>query len=124
MKIADNERYGLEVDQSINRLYIRISGFWRTKDGYLEDLTEACKHMQTGFKIRVDLRTMKPPRQEIGEVHVEAQKILMSHGLARTAEVLGGDALSRMALKKYADTSGMAKREFATLEEADAWLDT
>ncbi|MEM9329004.1 MAG: hypothetical protein AAGA85_25295 [Bacteroidota bacterium] len=124
MKIfADNDRYGLRVNAEINRLYIRISGFWRTKEGYLEDLEEACKAMQPGFKIHVDLRTMKAPRQEIGQVHIDAQHLLMSYGLVQTAEILGENALAKLALKKYSDKSGMKKMVFSTMEEAEEWLD-
>ena len=104
-------------------MYIRISGFWRTKEGYLEDLEEACKAMGADFKIHVDLRTMKAPKKEIGQVHIDAQRILMSYGLAMTAEILGENALAKLALKMYSDTSGMKKRIFSSMDEAEAWLD-
>ncbi len=124
MKVfAENERYELKTDHSINRLYITIKGLWRKKDGYLEDLEKACQSMKKGFKIHVDLTTMVAPRGEIGVVHEEAQRILMKYGLVQTAEVQNDSAITRMALKKYSDNSGMSKRVFFSHEEAKAWLD-
>lgn len=120
---ANNEFYELRVDKAANRMYITIKGFWREKGNYLKDLEEACKAMLPGFKIHVDLITMKTPRQEVGEVHIEAQKLLMKYGLIKTAEVHGPNALARMAINKYSDNTGMYKQIFSTNEGAKQWLD-
>lgn len=107
----------------MNRMYIAIKGLWTTADGYLNDLTAACKGMSTGFSIHVDLITMKPVGRDLGVVHEEAQKILLSHGLAHTAEVQNDRALLRMAVDRYSSNSGMAKQVFDSHEKAKAWLD-
>lgn len=120
--IAENERYELKVDKAINRLFITIKGYWKGKEGYLEDLSKSLEHMNSGFKIHVDLTQMKTPPAEIGEVHVEAQKMLMDAGLAQTAEVLGSDAIAKIAIKKYSKNSGMAKQVFDNHQDAEAWL--
>lgn len=123
IEFANNEFYELRVDKTANRMYITIKGFWREKGNYLEDLEEACKAMSPGFKIHVDLTTMKTPRQDVGEVHIEAQKLLMNYGLIKTAEVHGPDALARMAINKYSDNTGMYKQIFSSNEGAKKWLD-
>lgn len=120
--IANNDRYILEVDDSINRMYITIKGYWRTKDNYLEDLEEACKQMKPQFKIHVDLTTMTAPSAKVGVVHEDAQKMLMHYGLVQTAEVHNDSALTRLAVNRYSDNSGMSKRIFSSHEEARNWL--
>ena len=124
LEIAKNNRYKLLCDQERNRMFITIEGLWKTKDGYLEDLKEACEQMATGFTIHVDLTSMKPCGDEIGSVHVAAQKILMDYGLAHTAEVQADRAILRMSVAKYSDNSGMKKRVFLTHAEAERWLDS
>ena len=124
ISIAKNERYELTCDPDRNRLFITIKGLWKTNEGYLEDLKEACQKMESGFTIHVDLTTMKPCGDDMGAVHEQAQKILMSYGLSNTAEVQEDRALLRMAVAKYSDNSGMKKRVFFTHEEAEEWLDS
>ena len=122
IEIANNERYELRCDNSINRLFINIKGLWKTKEGYLEDLENACSNLKRGFTMHVDLTTMKPPGEEIGGVHEEAQRIVQRHGLGSTAEVQADRALLRMALERYSDNSGMDKQVFLSNEEAENWL--
>ncbi|MCV9386538.1 hypothetical protein [Reichenbachiella ulvae] len=121
--VANNDRYELKVDESINRMYITIKGYWRIKDNYLEDLEEACKLMKPKFKIHVDLTTMTAPPAKVGVVHEEAQKMLMKYGLAQTAEVHNDSALTRLAVNRYSENSGMTKQVFSSHEEAKKWLD-
>ncbi|MEO1253933.1 MAG: hypothetical protein AAFY41_03470 [Bacteroidota bacterium] len=121
--VSENDRYSLKCDNNRNRLFITIKGLWKSKDSYLKDLEAACKKMTPGFTIHVDLTTMKPPGQEIGGVHEEAQRILLKYGLSNTAEVQTDRALLRLALERYSDNSGMRKRVFFSHEEAEEWLD-
>lgn len=120
--IAENDRYELKVDNSINRIFITIKGYWQSKEGYLEDLKKSISEVSEGFKIHVDLTSMITPKPEIGSVHVEAQKMLMEAGLAQTAEVLGSNAIAKMTIKKYSNNSGMSKQIFDNHEDAEAWL--
>ncbi|MEM6829984.1 MAG: hypothetical protein AAF551_05680, partial [Bacteroidota bacterium] len=80
-------------------MYLRISGFWKTKEGYLDDLETACKAMNASFDLMVDLTTMVAPKKDVGQVHVDAQLMLMKYGLIRTAEILGDDVIAKMALR-------------------------
>ncbi|MFT4738779.1 MAG: hypothetical protein ACI8QD_000913 [Cyclobacteriaceae bacterium] len=116
--------YELKADYSKNRMYICILGFWREKGSYLADLDAACKTMSRGFSIQVDLAEMKAPRNEIGQVHEEAQVILMKYGLAHTAEIQSGNAITKMVLRKYSDNSGMGKQVFLSHSDAAQWLDS
>ena len=127
IQIAKNDSYEMSVDTDKNRFYLTIKGFWKKPDQvpeYVADIKAAIDKMKPGFTILTDLRTMKPPTTEIGQLHVEAQKSLVEGGLSKTAEVVGSAILLEMQLKKYAQTSSMSKAEFESVEEAEAWLDS
>ncbi|MEM9340623.1 MAG: hypothetical protein AAGA66_17950 [Bacteroidota bacterium] len=122
-KLVDNARYELGVDTRLNRMYITVKGYWFTGEGYLADLEKACRLMIKGFKSHIDFTSMQTPRAEVGEVHVEAQRLLMAYGLTKTAEVVGKDAIVKMALKKYSLESGMQREVFSSHSDAKYWLD-
>lgn len=121
-EIAINDRYELKCDLEKNRLYIVIKGLWKTQEGYLQDLQTACSNLKEDFSMHVDLTSMKPPGQEIGKVHEQAQVIAQKNGLGATAEVQSDRALLRMALNRYSEKSGMQKQVFLSNEEAESWL--
>jgi hypothetical protein len=127
IEIANNDLYEVRVDIDKNRLYLTVKGFWKSPaqaPEYIADLKAAAEKIKPGFTILTDLRTMKPPTTEVGQLHVEAQKNLVESGLSKTAEVVGSAILLEMQLKKYAQTSSMSKAEFESVEEAEAWLDS
>ena len=123
LTVAANERYDLKCDLNKNRMFITIKGLWKSKEGYLEDLEDACRKMQSGFTIHVDLTSMKPCG-DIGIVHEHAQNTFMCYGLANSAEVQEDRALLRLTMAKYSDKSGMKKRVFFSHAEAEQWLDS
>ena len=67
---------------------------------------------------------MKAPPTSVTPIHVQAQRMLVSKGLSRTAEVIGSAVLLELQLKKYAQESAMTKAEFSTPEEGERWLDS
>ena len=125
-EIARNDYYAIEVDESKNRVYLTITGFWRDQSDvphFLDDMKEAAQHVSSGFTVLTDVTKMKTPPPAIGEIHVQAQQIFVQAGLDKTAEILPQAAISNIALGRYAKKSGMEKGSFATPEEAEAWLD-
>ena len=127
IQITENDLYEIKVDDDKNRLYLAVKGFWKSPaqvPEYVADIKTAIDKLKPGFTILTDLRTMKPPTTDVGQLHVEAQKALVESGLSKTAEVVGQAILLEMQLKKYAQTSSMSKAEFESIEEAEAWLDS
>jgi len=126
VNVVANEYYEAGVEPSKNRLYIKVIGFWKNPEqvpNYVSDLRTAAEKLEPGFTILVDLRMMKPPATSVTPVHVEAQQMLVEHGLSRTAEVVGNAVLLELQLKKFAQESAMIKAEFNTPEEGEKWLD-
>jgi hypothetical protein len=46
--IASNELYDLQVDEGKNRVYLRIKGYWKSAETYLEDITKAAAMVSRG----------------------------------------------------------------------------
>ncbi len=122
--IAKNKFYEIAVDQSKNRIYFKIIGFWQSPDvvpNYLNDIKKASKEVTPGYTILSDLKEMKTPPQEVGELHKYAQTVLVTAGLRKTAEIVESAVLG-MALSNYAKASNMNKKPFSSLVEAENWL--
>lgn len=125
-EIAKNDHYEINVDTSKNRLYLKLKGFWKEKSDvpdYLNDIQKSAKRMSRGFCVLSDLREMKPPSQDIGALHMEAQTIYIQAGLDRTAEVLNS-AVTKMSTNRYSDATKMKKMDFNSVEEAEKWLES
>ncbi len=126
IQIAKNDYYELNVDKEKNRMYLKIIGFWTSKEvvpEYLLDIEKATKSVTRGFTIVSDLRGMNTPPKAIGALHEQAQRYLVLAGLDKTAEIVSS-AILKLATKKYATTSQMAKKEFDNLSDAEKWLDS
>ncbi len=117
--------YELNYNPEINRLYITIKGFWRTKEeasGYLQDLGKILLSTRKDFTLLTDLRKMKAGPQEIEEIHLAAQKALLKFGLKQTAEVVESSFV-QFQTDKYSRNSQMPLKQFNTIKDAEAFLD-
>lgn len=126
-KLVNNDKYEIAVDQKKNRVYFKIKGFWKDPSdipNYIADWEMTLQHLKPHFTIVSDLREMKPHSTSLTPVHEKAQRLLVSAGLDRTAEIMGDAVLLEFQTKQYAERSLMKKMEFETLEEAEAWLDS
>lgn len=121
-----NDFYEIDLDTEKNRIYLTIKGYWKSLmevRGYLRDLRAAVAELSEGFTIVTDLTRAKTSSEETSELHIKAQAYLVQAGLARTAEIHPESTVTRMALNRYAQTSGMTKGVFSSFAEAEAWLD-
>ncbi len=127
IEVAKNDFYEIAVDLVKNRLFLKVSGFWKSPEqvpNYVGDIRTAAEKLKRGYTVLTDLSTMKPPTTSVGQLHVEAQQTLVTYGLSKTAEVTGTAVLLEIQLKDFARQSSMTKAEFRTREEAEAWLDS
>lgn len=124
--IAQNDYYVLAVDPSKNRAYLTLIGYWRTRADvpkYIEDWRKAMRDLSKGFTVLSDVTRFKAPPADVVQLHMEAQKILMSGGLNKVAELVGHDVITKMAIDRFSRESGMFKGTFDSWREADDWLD-
>ena len=126
-EISNNDYYSIKVDENKNRMYLTITGFWKEVSqvpNYLEDLKKATEFLSNEYEILTDIRKMKPPTQEVGALHVKAQKLVIDAGLSKTAEIHPESQLAKMSVDRFSVESGMKKGMFPSIEEAEKWLDT
>ncbi len=125
-KVADNDKYSLEIDKKNNRIHLRIKGFWAVPSdvsAYVDDIKKAATQVTKGFTIITDVTEMKPPPVAVNKVHEEAQKSLIEAGLDRVAEIVSEDVLKKLVVDSLSKESGMKKKTFTNINEAIAWLD-
>lgn len=125
-EIARNQYYEIYVDPEKNRYYYNLFGFWQSVDlvpDNLRDLETAISKLKPGFDCIADLRTMKPPPEEVANHHMKAQKFVTDKGLSRIAEVYDQKVVKFMA-ERYARESKANTKTFASVSEAEAWLDS
>lgn len=123
--VAATDTYTIRCDQSKNRVYFAIVGSWKSRSdvpNYIADWKKALGFVSPGFTILSDLRQMKA--MLVHDLHVEAQQLLVDAGLKKTGEVVDTRGIAtRAQLGEISKDSGMVVRRFATMEEAEAWLD-
>lgn len=123
--IRQHKFYEMAVDPSINRFYLRILGFWRSKEevsGYLPDLEKALSEIQPGFTLLTDLSEMKTHPAEVQELHLQAQALLLRKGLRQTAEVYASSFV-QFQTSAISKKSTMPSRQFESHEAAEGYLD-
>lgn len=124
--IASNSYYDISVDVSRNRIYLVIKGYWQARElvpNYLADLENAATMLKPGFTVLANLTRMVTPAHEVSSLHLEAQKILVKSGLARSAEILNDILLTNEA-NGYSAASQTTRRIFYDTGFAEVWLDS
>jgi hypothetical protein len=112
-QLVSNDFYEISTDSEKNRMYLTISGYWKTLlevKGYLRDIRTAVAELSPEFTIVTDLTRAKTPPEETSDLHVKAQEYLVKAGLARTAEIHPESTVLKMAVNRYSRESGMAQR--------------
>jgi hypothetical protein len=123
-----NNKYEITTDRMKNRIYIALLGFWASRaevPNYLSDIEKAAKELRKGFTVVVDITNVKPWVIEINALQEEAQKFLMKAGISNAVEVVAdADRLKKMTVNQISSKTGIEKKMFPSIEEADRWLDS
>jgi hypothetical protein len=125
-EIANNKYYSILIDKDKNRMYLTLIGFWKDRSvvpNYVEDIQKAIQELSRGYTVLTDVTQLKTPPQKVADLHTEAQKVVITTGLKKTAEVVSQDVITKMAIDHYSKQSGMHKGTFGNKEKAEAWLD-
>ncbi len=124
--IAQNDYYAILVNTAKNRLYLTLTGFWKSRSvvpNYIEDMKKATQELSKGYTVLADVTQMKPPPKDVVNVHMEAQTVAIAAGLSTTAEIVSQDVITQMSINRFSKESGMSKGTFDNTEEAEVWLD-
>lgn len=124
--IAKNDHFEISVDAEINRMYLKIIGFWKiqTIEGdYVASVTTALSHLKKDYTLLTDLREMKTHPAEVKELHIAAQEILVDKGLLYTAEICSSSFVE-FQTDTLSKESNMPSKQFQDEKEAILFLDS
>ncbi|MFH1113790.1 MAG: hypothetical protein V1792_07700 [Pseudomonadota bacterium] len=124
--VAANDFYELAVDVSKNRMYMTLKGQWIKESdvsNWLDDLTSATGLMSPGWGCLVDSRNHGG--MLLSDHFAAGQKMALDHKIGKVARVYTRESFAKLQIEEVGAGTGFNKyaRVFATVEEAEAWLD-
>lgn len=124
--ITKNDYYTITVDQSKNRGYLTLKGYWGSPSdipNYISDVQASIQKLSKGFTLLVDLTQYNGTSAELYHVHIESLKLAVSAGLSRAAEVFSKNPLLKVLFDTYSKESGANTMAFQDDTQAEKWLD-
>ncbi|WP_018476378.1 hypothetical protein [Pontibacter roseus] len=124
--IAKNLCYELSYSGLKNRVCFIIHGFWKSRENVpdlLNDWDKAIRFTRPGFTVITDMRTMITHPQSLNTLHEEAQIKVKQAGVLQVANIMPTDNIAKLQIGSLADKTLIPSRNFATVEEAEQWLD-
>lgn len=122
--IASNDFYSISVDTQKNRLLLIAKGMWVKPDdfkNFVADVQTALDELKGNLTILVDARGMQGT--SLPSVFLEAEKAAMAKGIKKVASVYDRESFFKMQAQQIAQTSGFPVQRFASIDEAETWLD-
>ncbi len=126
-EIEKTEFYSIHVDQSINRLYISVKGFWSDKnlvERYALAQTRAISYLKPKYSLVADVRALKTLPSDLVPIHKVTQDELIETGVHRVAEIMPQSVIANMQMKDTTTNNNMPRRQFADPREGEKWLDS
>ncbi|MEM1136725.1 MAG: hypothetical protein AAGI07_12885, partial [Bacteroidota bacterium] len=115
------------IDDKKERLYIKLFGIWDTEEifrSYLSDIKKSVSFFSSNYSCNADFSALKALKNEsFLHYHRQALKILVSLGLANSAQVLPEDDAAFQQIidvTKYPDQLAV----FGEVALADSYLDS
>ncbi|GAA4423634.1 hypothetical protein GCM10023188_02670 [Pontibacter saemangeumensis] len=123
--VAHNPCYELIYDNSKNRIYLTVKGFWKNREAvphFLDDLQKALRLVKPDFSLLSDLRTMLTHPQRLSSLHIEAHNLIKLAGLSKAAIVVPIDRIATLQVEEINSKSTMSSENFSSVVEAEIWL--
>lgn len=119
--------FELRTDPHRNRLYIRLSGFFRgsDSDAMFTELQEILAELQPGFDVVTDISKFLPASPEVARSLRRGAELIKNSGRRRAVRVAGSLVVGLMQFRREVDEvfDEETTRYAKTLEEADRILD-
>lgn len=122
--IEDNKYYKIGYSTQKNRAYLTIRGFWPKPESvpsYLEHWKTTVAPLTRGFTVLTDASEMATHPAAVGELHVQAQKIIIDAGVRKVGEIIK-NVIAEMQLDAVAKKQAFPKKSFTSVVEAESWL--
>lgn len=119
-----NSKYTMNYNSAKNRIYISFSGTLNEQEapGYVNDFKSIADRTKSGFTVCIDAANAGVHSAKTDEIFAEARDYCVKKGIKATATVIGASAIYKLQLKRT--LSEIGNDLFATVEEADKYLDT
>lgn len=124
-QIAHNNCYTLSFDETKNRIYYSILGYWKNHESIPSFLTDWDKTLQlaaSGFDLLVDMRTMLTHPQQLNSLHEEALQKVIAGGVSRVANVMPHDKIASLQAAEILKNVNLPTQNFETCEAGEQWL--
>ncbi len=122
--IVQDQYFEIAIDTTINRLYLKLIGFWPSAEAvahYVPALEKALSNVRSGYTLLTDLREMKTHPAELKQIHIEAQDLLIKKGLLQTAEIVSSSFVE-FQTDAISKNTNMPLKQFQNEEDAVAFL--
>ncbi len=126
--IARTDSHTLVVDTTKNRIYCTVTGNTLLENStFFQDWEDARRLVSRGFTVLTDVSRIQRMSEDWVEASVQLQRMLITEGLAGTAELLSEDMAEKLQIHHISRILGKgcyAKEErFTNRKIAEAWLD-
>jgi len=122
MQTNSSARY----DPSKNRIYLILEGTHDVEEArrMRDEYKKALMMTQPGFTVLADVSNYKPGTPEVQVIHAEAVHNAELAGVSKVARIVGETPLGGMQINRIAKReTSYASANFATIEQAEAYLD-
>ncbi len=117
-----------KIDTEKNRIYLSFEGFMdlEAAQKLRDDYRNAIEQCQPGFTVVTDAINYKPGTPEVQEIIASMTKMAGEAGCGKVARVVGNKPLGGMQIDRLSkeQEAGYTSRNFETIEEAEAYLDS
>lgn len=124
--ISNTENYNILYDASKNRIYMELRGFWRDEaigKQFIQDIDKLKPIVKPRFTMLVDAYEFLTQPQTIQSIVEQAQRIAMESGLLKMASIPPKSFIAKVQAESMSKKNAMPQGRFATIEEANTWLD-
>jgi hypothetical protein len=118
--------YTFKIDRMKNRLYITMEGFFRAEEmkRCADETINAVKQLQPGYDVITDISHFSPVGPEALQEISRVQEYFSKSGVRYGIRVIGERALTEIQFQRLGKKAGYTPTEFATLAEADHFLNS
>jgi hypothetical protein len=124
--IAANQHYKFSYDEHKNRVYFRMSGYWKNPEvvpEYLQDWGAAIKLTRPGFTLVADVSEMITHPASVKQLHEKAMDLCNIGGIGHVAEISPSDKIAVLQTAGMADKTQLKYTRFQDQASADTFLD-
>lgn len=124
--IVKNKYYEIHYDESKNRIYYKVNGFWENTEAvpnYKTDILSVANYVKPNYTMLVDTRKLEVHPQDVEKLRIWAQEEAIKMGMYRAAQIVSEDFISGLQFDNMADKAKFMKGKFSSFEEAEEWLD-